>query len=199
MTSFKDYIRERTINHDSIVHSITLKIKKDCKPFLKEIGKRKIMLWRGTEKQIGDIKILRRRKDRKPFSSTKYTHQAFDELFLEYHGWKARSEGVFVSSEKDDLFSYGDDSYGFFPIGNYRYLWSPHVQDLWTTAIVRERAISKETIKERFKHMMKNYTDKNLKNSQDSEISFDVDSYFLVKDTYMDDVYDILIGRKGEM
>lgn len=106
---------------------------KDCKPFIDEIRKgRKVgFLYRGTEKNILNLKKVKPRKDRKPKDMPEDLHKLFDKLFKKEFGWKARSEGTFVSGFIGIATSYGKPCL-FFPIGNYKYIWSLEIEDLYS-------------------------------------------------------------------
>lgn len=73
------------------------------------------------------------RKDRVPKHSSKALHDAADNFFFAKYKWKARSESMFCSSDKFTAKSYGEPYY-VFPIGKFKFLWSPEVDDLYTEA-----------------------------------------------------------------
>lgn len=105
---------------------------KDCKLFIKELKKtrKKDFLYRGTEKGIFNFKKIKSRKNREPKDMPDDLHKLFDKLFESEFGWKARSEGVFVTGNPGIAGSYGIP-YIFFPIGKYKYVWSSSIEDLF--------------------------------------------------------------------
>lgn len=125
------YINENTIE----LGDVFSRIEKECAPFLKE--------WRSsynsalpiryseslTGKPFGKARV---RKRREPSDTPKNVHRMLDDLFLKYHGWKARSEGLFClgrwlnSQEKSS-----SDHFYIFPIGDYKYLCSTDIKDLY--------------------------------------------------------------------
>ena len=107
---------------------IILKLKRDCKPFLDQLHDR--FLYRGTGKPVIDIRKYKPRKNRRPRDISILVHTIFDKLFKEKFGWKARSEGVFTTGDQVLASRYGKDTL-FFPIGQFKYLWSPKVDDLY--------------------------------------------------------------------
>lgn len=105
-------------------------LQKDCTKYLKEVGFGQ-KLYRGTKRKVKDITKFKPRQERKPRDTPLEVHKYLDKLFSQKFGWKARSSGVFVCADKRVVKIYGTP-YVFFPIGNYKYLWSPEVRDLTT-------------------------------------------------------------------
>jgi len=120
---FRNYLKE-AINKEEII----LLLKKNCGEFIKKIGN--YPLWRGYKK-INDIKKIISRENRKPKDMDENVHEVLDELFKKNFGWKARSEGIFVSGDYKTTYAYGTP-YIFFPIGKYKYLWNPTILDLYS-------------------------------------------------------------------
>jgi hypothetical protein len=124
------------INEAKSVDEIYEILSKDCKPFINEFIKRKkTFLWRGTNKYVDSIQKITPRKDRKPRDMPKEMHKFLDNVFKDNFGWYARSEGVFVASDRyfaEDFSKTGMDAYLFFPIGRYKYVWSPNIKDIYT-------------------------------------------------------------------
>lgn len=111
------------------------------------------------------------RSDRKPRDMPKDLHNLLDKTFLEMFGWKARSEGVFVTSgatwegEKDSL---------FFPIGKFKYIWSPRINDLYMEERTIKMDMKHRTVKEQLIQMVKlltmwKYTDKDMVKNETGE------------------------------
>ncbi len=111
------------------------------------------------------------RKNRKPLDTPIKLHNILDKMFQKKFGWKARSEGVFAagkwyfSGSKD---TYYGDTYLFFPIGNFKYVWSPKIDDLyedlhWSiTEFFRDKESRKEI-------MAKKWNDEPLDKYEDFE------------------------------
>jgi hypothetical protein len=72
------------------------------------------------------------RKDRKPSDTHIVTHRRFDRWFYQHFGIRARSEAVFCVGERGrtSTVQYGDP-YIIFPIGEFKYIWSPKITDLY--------------------------------------------------------------------
>jgi len=110
--------------------SLWQNLKKDCKPFLKEIKKYKLFwFWRGSEKDVKHYEKFETRKNRRPRDTPLWIHNILNKEFKKKFGWSVRSEGVFASSDKYGLYIYGEENM-FFPVGKYKYVWSPKVNDL---------------------------------------------------------------------
>ena len=104
------------------------KVRKDCKPYLREMRGAKNFLYRGTGKPIKVISKFKPRTDRKPLDTSTIVHEVLDNAFKKKFGWFARSEGVFTTSNQ--MPGYGKSTI-FFPIGRYKYVWSPDIRDLF--------------------------------------------------------------------
>lgn len=176
MTRLKNYIKEE-LNWRRIAEII----KKDCKPYLKEIGN--LSLYRGMFAENRPFVKKISRTDRKPKDSSLVSHKIMDNIFKKKYGWKARSEGVFVTGDRSITHAYGI-TYIYFPIGKYKYLWSPNIHDLGT-----------EIVSDRIKLITDNYTNKNLKLAAKSnnEIIFKVKEYYVVDENYYRKLYKELI------
>lgn len=107
-------------------------IKRDCKPFLKECRDNMVLnlMMRGMKGKGDEIFKQSVRQDRKPLSMPGDKHKAFDDWSLEKFGFRARSQSVFVTGSYDDARSYGHP-YAIFPIGDFEFIWSPEVGDLF--------------------------------------------------------------------
>ena len=110
-------------------------IKKKCGPFFKSAGPNGDFLFRGSRRSsVSDkrtvIKIIPR-TDRRPLDTDLSLHEYLDELFKKYHGWNARSEGVFVTANRNAAKTYGKP-FIVFPIGSFKFLYNPDIKDLTT-------------------------------------------------------------------
>lgn len=191
-------LRDYLINKENKIEKMILK---DCKPFLKEM-KGGELLWRGSKKTICDIEKFIPRKDRKPLDTPMEIHKFLDELFLKYHGWRARSEGVFADI-MERTFLYGN-SYLFFPIGNYKYLWSESVTDLTSELIaiigLYDKSLKNPLIPEEERDIEKSikekYINKGLKQASlrkyGGEIIFKCKGYYLVNQKYYDELLKLI-------
>jgi hypothetical protein len=118
------------LNEIEIIDSLISDIKRDCKPFINEIGNIGKLLYRGTDKKIKDYAILKSHMtDRKPKNMPLVVHEYLNKKFKKKFGWPVRN-GVFVTFDEDTTAHYGG-SYIFFPIGTYKYAHSSKVVDLY--------------------------------------------------------------------
>lgn len=130
---FQEYLTEATFNKEAF-DMMWSNLMADCDEYVKILKKsntRGKFLWRGTNDRVKTFKKIKPRKDRIPKDTPEEIHELLDELFKKYHGWKARSEGVFVTSNKSDAYAYGD-AYLFFPFNGYKFLWNSSISDLWS-------------------------------------------------------------------
>lgn len=125
---FKNYLLFENMESSRIPDIIM----KDCKLFIDELKKTRKddFIYRGTKKGVFNLKKIKPRKNRKPMDMPEVLHNLFDNLFYKEFKWKSRSEGVFVASDPSILGPYGTP-YLFFPIGKYKYVWSPSIEDLF--------------------------------------------------------------------
>ena len=107
-------------------------LKKDCKPFLKELKKSSPIkfFYRGNRKKnsSGILKI-QSRLDRKPLDTPELVHNMLNKEFNNKFGWDVRN-GIFATSDVAYAGGYGESSL-FFPIGKYEYVWSPVIKDMY--------------------------------------------------------------------
>jgi hypothetical protein len=151
-------------------------------------------IYRGKPKSkvnVGVIKKFTSRTDRKPLSTNEEVHKFMDDFFFKKFRWKARSEGVFTTPVETQADVYGLP-YLFFPIGSYKFIWSPEIYDFFTDiesyVFIKVANISlrdKRLIDRGFKKL-ETYTDKDLNQAIKSkgEIMFKCSSYYLVNTKY---------------
>jgi hypothetical protein len=170
------------------------KIKRDCAKFLKEVGDR-VPLYRGLKYPLyDDIQFKTPRKDRQPSDTPLQQHKVLDELFFKEHGWKARSEGVFVTNSSNQALQFGKPT-RFIPVGNYKYLYNPSIRDLYTRMLEMGNTqhmddYNSPSIMRDFKRYVEGYTDKGLENLTNSRTGTEImfycpDGYYLIGDDYM--------------
>jgi hypothetical protein len=220
----KQYINDEK-EGDNIIDNI-LKVYDDCKPFLKEFipayKKTDEFLYRGTykiNKSPTGFMEVKPRKNRKPMNMSLTSHKFLDEYFKKEFGWKARSEGVFCVGGKLIAEGYGTVNI-IFPVGKYRYIWSPDVYDLYidlSTLIDTFLSLKKELkeiddpeIKKYKKELYDEYKEKvynDLSTYQDtdlagaimsrSEIMLDCKKYYMFKNKRYNSVFNSLFKKYG--
>lgn len=179
------------------------KIQKDCGPVLKELKNANDFLYRGMTRQ-GYFLKKKVRTNRQPLTTSKKLHQMFDMYFKGKFGWNARSNGLFVTGSSNDAASYGPKTYMIFPIGNFKYIWSPEVGDLFIFAS-QNKLTGYEAEKlpasiryERTSEALDdgNYTDKRLAEAinSENEIMIKTDTYYAM-DIFFQPVMEELIFK----
>jgi hypothetical protein len=167
-------------------------IKKDCGPWLRTINpiinSGKGFVRYSFKERIKFIKNFFPRTDREPRDNSQELHNTFDKGFLEKFGWKGRSEGVFVWPVNNiaafllDSLDGDSHTFIFYPIGEFKYIWSPKVKDLFN--------VSRGAI-ETPEDFIKTYINKNLLKSikgplnTGNEVMFKCSSYYLVNMKHM--------------
>jgi hypothetical protein len=132
----------RFLNESSDIDETIELIKKDCEPFLKETKGLGKFLYRGSGSFGGEnssSKFIKKtsslyrvlpRKNREPSDTPIELHKLLNSQFKKNFGWNVRSEGVFVTFDKGTASKYGAP-YFFFPIDNYKYIYSNEIEDLY--------------------------------------------------------------------
>jgi hypothetical protein len=147
---FNEYINEDNQQIPEI-NRILQKIKDNVdKKFITELKNSGKFLYRGIPKNTKNIHKIKPRIDRKPKDMQQIHHDSFNEEFKKKFGWNVRSEGVFVSSNLAEIKQYGE-TYLFFPIGEYKFVWSPKIEDLFSY-ITDELIDSSFTFKELYNY-----------------------------------------------
>jgi hypothetical protein len=165
------------------------------------------ILYRGMDssKKLKDVGVLKMkvRKDRKPMSTRKITHDILSDYSMKLYNWDMRSEGVFATAYKNEASMYGH-TFIFLPIGDYEFLYNENVEDLTRYLALYDidykpepsdkdfplgdrKVRSEEEIIERVKETMEGYTDKDLIHGmrQKVEISFKCDEYYIIHNRYI--------------
>jgi len=106
-------------------------IKNNCKPYLKFLkdSEWQYIFTRFDSVSGGKFELKTARKDRAPVDTPPKIHKMFDNLFYDRFGWKPRTEGVFTWCR--ELLDVSLEGNLFFPIGNFDFIWSPKVTDLY--------------------------------------------------------------------
>jgi hypothetical protein len=176
-------------------------LEKECSKFF-NLLKKKSYVFRGIENLSSDFKKVKARKNRQPRDTPSYVHEKLDEMFQKHFGWKVRSEGVFTSGNSE-LEDYGD-IFLFAPIGNFKYIWSANIKDLYHKlltmgAVPPSRNIPNDLIMDMFdkrsdevEDLIKKYHHNeglNIATRYETEIVFKCDYYYLLNVT--DENYEI--------
>jgi len=164
-------------------------IKWDCKPFLTQ-AKGKI-LFRGLGYARDDfMKKTVRLSDRVPKDMPEEIHNKLNKFFVMKHGAPFRN-ALFLSGDNAQADEYGS-LYRIYPIGNFEFLWSPAVNDLFSSwedyayGWDAEYGYPEENLRDFHNEILKNnYTTNDLAKAIGSgnEIMLRCKSYYAIDDT----------------
>ena len=107
---------------------VAAKIRKECKFAIDLCRKNKRWFYRGVSghhRKVGEKSV---RSERRPKDTDPYVHKMFDSTLEELFGWKARSSGLFVTSDYTQAKDFGSPMI-VFPTGKFDYVWSPKEED----------------------------------------------------------------------
>lgn len=130
----KDEVKQKPL------FNIAEKIKRDCQPYLKQNKNAMISrsLYRGVKTGMDDPLTIQksvRLDDRRSSDSDARVHDFFNKYFTEIYGAPFRN-AMFASGSPGAASDYGDNVYIVFPIGEFQYLWSDVVDDLYSNTLV---------------------------------------------------------------
>jgi hypothetical protein len=153
-------------------------IRKDCRQFLQETKRCKRFLFRAFNPDEPEYGFETRtpRKDRVPTDTPKKVQMAFDNVYEDTYGWRPRQTGVFCANSVEGTYGYGWTHY-IFPIGKYRYAWSPDVRDFFIVQgrLGLSKSMPDKNLLQEMERLVKNYKDsKDLCKILSSNISYEV-------------------------
>lgn len=178
-----------------ISHELNL-IKNDCQPFIRMAKPCKGLAVRSVTSMMSvNFTKKKTRKDRQPLSTPLNVHNMLDTLFVKRFGWKVRSEGVFTYGAEGYLYSHY-----LFPIGKFKFVYSPLVKDLWDYLIElkHDLRIGWDEIEPiDLTYILNTYKSNNLcgaLKSGKSEVVYKCKEYYLLRTTtiHPDDLRDYL-------
>lgn len=110
-------------------------IRKNCQPFL-AANKSSLLngqyLYTGTKRWDSRVFKSPVPTNRKPRDTSILIHNLFDHYFKQHFGIPYRSNALFTTTQSSVAEQYGN-VYAVFPIGNYKILTSPIIEDLTTS------------------------------------------------------------------
>ena len=112
---------------DEFLETVT-QMKKECKYAMDLCRKNKAWFYRGLSGHARRVGWRNVRADRRPKDTDPYVHKMFDSTLEELFGWKARSQGLFVTSDYTQAKDFGRPML-VFPTGKFDYVWSPKEED----------------------------------------------------------------------
>lgn len=138
MITFKQFlIRENDEEGPEHVEAkrVAALIKRDCQHYLQEVGfdsrnPSASLMYRGIKNKAEPFQEMTARTDREPVDSSKTVHKALDDYFEKRFHFRFRSNGTFCTGSRTFATSYGH-TYAIFPIGDFKYCWSPEIEDAY--------------------------------------------------------------------
>lgn len=186
------------INEEKLYNFYIPKMKIECAKFIKDIrGANGSLIRYDNKKRDWMISKNKTRDFRDTVDIPLELSKKIGNLFKEKFGWNARNENVVFCWGKSEKLKNALMRY-VFPVGNYRFLWSPKVDDLYrklyklsTIKKIGYQGITKENdpklinaLYEYFKEnkILDTYTNKNLKEAvmDTKEIMVNCKEYYLV-------------------
>jgi hypothetical protein len=116
-------------------------IKKECQPFLKAVDYQpfnKYAILRGLKNTNGELHVKKqvRLGDRKPKDTPHDLHEIINDYFTDKFGEPFRNAMFVVGSDRI-AGEYGQQ-YSIFPAGNFTFLWSDQITDLYEELAIDE-------------------------------------------------------------
>lgn len=111
------------------LHQGADQIVKYCQPYLQQGGGLDYDLFRGTD-AIEPVVYKAMRSNRTPLNTSQSTQQLLDQWFIKKFGHPYRSSGIYTTGDRNEAAEYGD-VYRIFPIGQFSFVWSPKISDLY--------------------------------------------------------------------
>jgi hypothetical protein len=180
-----NYLNENTTFQDEFIYKL---LKKYCSEYL-EIVKDSRFLFRGTRDIVIPGKAIKPRIDRKPKDMDYNIHELYDKAFYDKFGWKARSEGVFATTDHYDVkIAYGTPYY-FWPFDGFKFIWSNRIKDLYNYTVFEINDFSDiPVIVDFVNDTVKLYKDTDLKRALECEVEimFKCKAYYLTTNSYVD-------------
>jgi len=192
MSRLKEYITESNLTLASAIEGI----KKNCKPFLKDMrGSIGTLVRMQGDARRKPILFKNIRKERNPLDTQKEIHTYADEWFNKKFGWRARSNVIFCWGRPfGDITFYISSYYLVFPVGKYKYVWSPEVKDLTEylnadKEFFRGQDINKNILLPVIEKLLNDaeYTNKNIRRavSHDNEIMINTKSAYMISTLFL--------------
>jgi hypothetical protein len=185
VSSFHSLFENRSTWVQNDINTALTEVKEHCQPWLRE--SRGDFAWRGLNYPSEEPCVVKTvRKNRKPMNTGRTAHKVLDNLFLEEHGWLARSSGLFCTGSYSVAKDYGTHTCLMFPMGEFRYLWNPSVPDLYYA--IDDNMDEFDT--QDAERLVAGYTDKNLHIAlqKNVEIMVDCDYYLVIREDLSNDI-----------
>ena len=157
-----NYLTEYTDNN------LYVGLNQNCQEFKKSCDINKDIsthtLYSGRNHDIETYIVKVPRSDRKPKDMQPYLHEILNNVFEEIFGWKARSEGLFVTTQISIANSYGQP-YIIVPFDGFKFIWSAKISDLYNSVRRDGTIVNLYSKKEKLTNYIKEIIKKNYKDS----------------------------------
>jgi hypothetical protein len=168
--------------------AISAMIQKDCQPFLSAIGNEPIrnMLYRGmTGPRVPIQKKQVHLSSRKPMTTNNEIHGLINDYFTRQFGEPFRN-ALFASGDRGHALGYGNKVLSIFPIGEFTFVWSPEMSDMYDVTWPRPGGFSNVTPSQEMVDVTLeayDYTNKSFKSALRSghEIMIRCNNYYAVQ------------------
>lgn len=138
--NFKQFLIEQDdeqIRKEQLSTDAAQMIVDNCQPYLAEVDHDPHMafeLFKGLRRDAGvlfDEKVTR--TPRKPMDMPEQVHEYLDSRFEQWFGHRYRSAATFATGDADaaSQYSASRSPHHMFPVGQFSYLWSPEMADLF--------------------------------------------------------------------
>ena len=123
---FNNYLNEADLPFGQFIQLLD----KDCKKIIDLYKKTNSFLWRGTDHSKDFLIKKGHKTEREPIDIPVPIHKHLNKMFKKKFGWNVR-DGIFVSPDLLQAEQYGGNlPYMFFPAKQFKYVWSPDIDDL---------------------------------------------------------------------
>ena len=181
----------------------------DCAPYLTAINRDidNFRLYRGLQLDsfvrradtvAQDIYKAQVRKNRVPLNTPDYLHSFIDSWMEETLGAKFRSSAIFCAAKRTTVLNFGKP-YVILPIGEFKYAWSPFIEDLYSdveeinysATLHADRESAKEDIKKVLDsaHYQTDGITKMMREFPSHEIMIECDEYYAFEENAYDNYF----------
>ena len=193
-------------NSSSLTKDQARKIIQDCKPFINEvIDIEENVIYRGLQMESFKVRSetiasnvfkAKVRKDRVPLNTKTFIHKSIDDWMNIHFGKKYRSQSIFCAADRKTVLNFGKP-YIILPIGQFSYVWSPFIEDLYSDVVeINSNKFTEHNVDEKLDEILENAQYKNtdltdaIINYPSHEIMIECEEYYAFEpSTYFDYFY----------
>ena len=112
-------------------------IQSECGPYLSQTERQ---MYRGIRPLGADVVVTHQQKGRSPTDTSNDIHEIVDQAFLAKFGHQFRSDVLFGTGYQANAEDYGSVLSIIIPIGNFEFLWSAKVPDMYDVTSTLDNA-----------------------------------------------------------